>query len=219
MNRQAFFIIGILLIGLCYIAAGSSFLPPQTTNAWSEPDEIILPAENGRVIGTIQVMHPCAIVSRGAQQGTLNVLYVPERKLIWVGQPKQKYIAFSNAIVGIDSGMDRLIYDLQTNCVADAKEKAAFVDIAEKRVPQNQYKAIDLGEALRGLRGLSPFLEPGQDVRPARPATITDVRFQGDRLCVTLVGENKIEVRLTFSSDMTLIKGELNGKVVYPRGR
>jgi hypothetical protein len=176
--------------------------------------------ETGEVTGTIEAMD-LSITSNVPGYQALSVLSLPEHKLLWVGRPKQRYVAFKNAVVGIDTGMDRFLFDRQTNIVADIQEKTAFLETIRNRVQQNECretcKTLDLGEVLRGLRGLSPFLEPGQDVRPTRPATITDTQFRGGHLHVKLVGENQTEVRLSFDADMNLIKGEINGKSVYPR--
>jgi hypothetical protein len=220
MNTRLALVLCIVAIGFCRVTAGA---PPSLSESKkpSEPGQMVVRTETGETTGIIEAMNINTTTSNETGRQTLSVLFVPERKLLWVGRPKQRYVAFNNAILGIDTGMDRLIYDRQTNAVENIQEKADFIAAVQNRVQRNEYRetcrTLDLGEVLRGLRGLSPFLEPGQDVRPTRPATVTDVRFQGGRLHVTLVGENKTEVRLTFDSDMNLVTGEINGKPAYPR--
>ena len=66
---------------------------------------------------------------------------------------------------------------------------------------------------------MSPFLPHPERVRPAQPATISDIRVERGNMTVTLIGENNVKVVLVFDNSMNVIKGMIGDKVCYPRSQ
>ena len=205
----------LLLVALicCRAAADGA----EATSNPNHSTSMSLHSPTGAINATTELL----VTGRG------RVVSVPDLNLIWVGAPLpgEVFVCSSNSIVRIAPDCDALLVDRQTirlqgSAAEKQKERSLMIGEFEKRDQEGRtyetVQKLSLGEKLLGDRGLSPFLPPPERVRPTRPATITDARFQGGHLHVMLVGENKTEVQLTFDSDMNLVTGDINGKPAYP---
>jgi len=202
------------------VLCGATVGAASKTNDWSQPISVSLPAEGGQVNAVMQ----------NYRNGCL--VFVPERQLLWLGSPlpieHQGYVCLSNAIVRIATGGDELFIDRQNIKLKGTPDeqttsKARITADFERKIKDgpkfDNIQRISLGKILFGLSGLSPFLPPPQRVRPAKPATISNIQIEQGNTIVTLVGENNIKVILIFDDSMTVVKGMINDKVCYPRNQ
>ena len=212
MTMRTKYVVWLVALSCCRAAADTA-----TSNA-NQSTHVLLHSPNG----TINAIMELPVTGKG------RVVSVPDLNLIWIGAPLpgEVFVCSSNSIVRIAPDCDTLLVDRQAirlhgSAAEKQRDRNRVIGEFERRDQEGRafesVQKLSLGEKLLGARSLSPFLPPPERVRPARPATITDVHFQGGHLHVTLVGENKTEVRLTFDADMNLVTGEINGKSVYPR--
>jgi hypothetical protein len=204
----------ILIINTALIINGQN--ASDTVNE-RQSKEIVLAGEDGQLEAIITTFQ----ISENGLPRNGHLVVVPNRELAWVGDACDRYFCFTNAIVGVRIGSDKLIVNRQTNTFKGTLEQKSaqqnhLVEDFKQRLksgPLDESKTVHLGEKLLGQRSASPFLPPPERVRPAAPASIRDVRFENGELVITLIGE-KATVVLSFDGQMKLVKGMINGEVV-----
>lgn len=198
----------------------------KITNMWGAAKDVSLIADTGEVKAQKQSFtHEIRRPTGHTDVYVAHLVFIPDRRLVWVGYAKDKYVCFTNAIVGISTGPDTLVINKQKvqlhgsmeQQVGQIEQIAADFEKKMKAEKFDDLYVIDLGEKLMGLRGESPFLPPPQRVRPAKHAMISDIQIERGNMIVTLIGENNVKVVVVLDDSMNVVKGMIGDKVCYPR--